>query len=110
VPQDKDDDGIPLIRPISHGREGQAPMVVRLPSLRDVAFKVAELLQAAHEEGHAWGDMAILCRDYAVMDDCALALKHRRLPYQVRKVSGDYKPNADSIKVMTMKVSKVQGA
>lgn len=106
TPEDKDDDGIPLIRPISYGREGPAPMVVRLPSLRDEAFKVAELLQAAHEEGHAWGDMAILCRDYAVMDECALALKHRRLPHQVRKASGDYKPNADSIKVMTMKVSK----
>ncbi len=30
---DKDDDGIPLLRPISCGRDGQEPMVIRLPTL-----------------------------------------------------------------------------
>ncbi|MBG6076728.1 hypothetical protein IWX85_002565 [Polaromonas sp. CG_9.11] len=60
---DQDDDGIPLLKPISCGRDGQAPLIIRLPSLRDEAFKIAELLSAAHQEGHAWGDMAVICRD-----------------------------------------------
>lgn len=104
--EDKDDDGIPLLRPISCGREGHAPLVVRLPTLRDEAIKVAELLSAAHQEGHAWGDMAVICRQYAGMEECASALRLRKLPHQVRKGTGDFKPNEDTIKVMTMHVSK----
>jgi len=106
-PEDKDDDGIPLVRPIACGRAGQPPLVVRLPSLPDEARHLAELLADAHHSGGtAWGDMAVLCRDYAVMDACAQALRAKRLPHQVRKRSGDHQPALDSIKVMTMKVSK----
>ncbi len=104
--EDKDDDGIPLLHPISCGREGHAPLVIRLPTLRDEAVKVAELLSAAHQEGHAWGDMAVICRQYAAMEECANALRHRKLPHQVRKGSGDFKPDADTIKVLTMHASK----
>lgn len=105
-PEDKDEDGIPLLQPISHGRDGHAPLVIRLPSLRDEAFKIAELLSDAHQEGHAWGDMAIICRDYRDMELCASALRQRKLPFQIRKGSGDFKPRNDEIKIMTMRVSK----
>lgn len=40
------------------------------------------------------------------MEECARALARRRLPHQVRKGSGDFRPLEDSIKVMTMHVSK----
>ena len=103
---DRDDDGIPLLKPISCGRDGQAPLIIRLPSLRDEAFKIADLLSAAHQEGHAWGDMAVICRDWATMDICAHALQHRKLPHQVRKRSGDYHPSRDTITVLTMHVCK----
>ncbi len=103
---DRDDDGIPLVKPISCGREGQAPIILKLPSLRDEAFAIAEQLSHAHREGHAWGDMAILCADWKTMDLCADALHQRKLPFNVRKRSGDYNPAADAIQIMTMKVSK----
>jgi len=106
TPEDKDDDGIPMLQPISCGRDGHAPVIVRLPTLRDEARKIAELLSAAHEQGHAWGDMAIICRRYAVMEECALVLKQRRLPHQVRKASGSFDPGADTIKLLTMHASK----
>jgi hypothetical protein len=106
-PEDKDDDGIPVVRPISYGREGPAPLVIRLPCLRDEVERLAELLAEEHDSGgRAWGEMAILCHDYTVMNACASALIRRRLPHQVRKRSGDYQPAQDAIKVMTMKVSK----
>jgi hypothetical protein len=104
--EDKDDDGIPLLKPISCGREGEAPLIIRLPSLRDEAFAIADELSSAHKEGHAWGDMAILCPDYPTMDLCAWALEQRRLPFNVRKRAGDFNPSANAIQVMTMKVSK----
>ena len=107
TPEDKDEDGIPIVKPIGCGRDGEAPLIVRLPSLRDEAQRIAELLKEEHESGgQAWGDMAILCRDYDVMAECAQALARMRLPHQVRKGTGDYQPAKDVIRVMTMKVSK----
>lgn len=104
--EDKDEDGIPLLHPISCGREGHAPIVIRLPTLRDEAVKIAELLSAAHLEGHAWGDMAVICRHFSVMEQCAHVLAQRKLPHQMRKGSGTFKPGADTIKVLTMHACK----
>lgn len=103
---DSEDDGVPLLYPISCGREGDAPVVIRLPTLREEAVKIAEMLSAAHQEGHAWGDMAVLCRHYEDMDRCAAVLRQRQLPHEVRKSSGAFSPLADSIKVLTMHASK----
>ena len=104
--EDSDDDGVPLLQPVSCGREGPEPLVIRLPSLRDEALRIAELLSASHEQGHAWGDMAVLCRSYDQREQCASALKRRGLPHQVRRDNASFDPAADSIKVMTMHVSK----
>ena len=103
---DKDDDGIPLLKPIGCGRDGLAPIIIKLPSLREEAFAIADQLSNAHQEGHAWGDMAVLCADWDTMNLCAHALYQRKLPFNVRKRSGDYNPVADAIQIMTMKVSK----
>jgi len=105
---DMDDDGVPLVRPVSCGREGPAPQIIRLPSLRDEAWAIADHLSAAHQEGHAWGDMAIFCRHHWMLDVLAHPLKMRQLPYQARRGTGpgNFNPLADSIKLMTMHVSK----
>jgi ATP-dependent exoDNAse (exonuclease V) beta subunit len=63
-------------------------------------------MASAHNEGHAWGDMAVLCRSKWMMDECAKALNRRRQPHKVRRVSHDFDPAADTIKVMTLHVSK----
>lgn len=105
-PEDFGDDGIPMLQPVSCGRDGHAPIVIRLPSLRDEAKEIAERMHAAHQEGRAWSDMAIICRRYAVMEGCAEALRQRRIPHQVRKGTGQFDPSADSIKIMTMHASK----
>ncbi len=104
--EDTSDDGVPRVHPVSCGKDGHAPLIMRLPSLRDEAFKVADLLAAAHQQGHSWGDMAVLCRHHHEIEQCAAALQRRRLPHQRRKGAGSYDPAADTIKVMTMHVSK----
>ncbi|MBC7681337.1 MAG: NERD domain-containing protein [Ferruginibacter sp.] len=106
--QDMDDDGIPLVRPVSCGREGPPPQIIRLPSLRDEASAVADALVAAHQEGHAWGDMAIFCHHHWQLDELARPLRLRKLPFQVRRGTGshNFNPLADSIKLMTMHASK----
>jgi superfamily I DNA/RNA helicase len=106
TPEEQDEDGVPMVQPMSCGRDGPEPLIIRLPNPSEEPAKIAELLASAHQEGHAWGDMAVLCRKQAQLDDVARALKARRLPHKVRKSSGDYDPLADAIKVMTMHASK----
>ncbi len=103
---DRDDDGIPLLKPISCGRDGEAPLIIRLPTLRDEAIAIADHLSNAHHDGHAWGDMAILCADRHTRDLCARVLHQRKIPVQMRIGPGDFDPASDTVKVMTMKVSK----
>ncbi|WP_286999305.1 MULTISPECIES: 3'-5' exonuclease [Comamonas] len=88
------------------GREGPEPIVITLPSLPERAAKIAELLADQHAQGHAWGDMAVLCRDWDGMDICSRALTRKGLPHRVRKKSGDFQPQDNTIKVMTMHASK----
>ncbi|HQS19925.1 MULTISPECIES: 3'-5' exonuclease [unclassified Acidovorax] len=104
--EDRDDDGIPLVKPVSCGRDGPEPIVINLPTLPEQAAKIAELLQGAHADGFAWGDMAVLCRDAKARDLCASTLAKRGVPEQNRLGPGDYDPLANSVKIMTMKVSK----
>jgi len=105
-PQEKDDDGIPLLHPVSCGRDGDEPIVIDLPTSREQADRIADLMASAHNEGHAWGDMAVLCRSWALMEECSRALARRRLPHKVRKGTRDFDPLADTIKVMTLHASK----
>jgi len=106
TPDAQDDDGIPLLKPISCGRDGEAPLIVRLPSFKEETFRIADLLAAAHQEGHAWGDMAIICRHNWMRDKCASALQQRGLPHETRTGPGTFNPNTDSIKLLTMHVCK----
>jgi hypothetical protein len=46
-PDEKDEDGIPLVQPVSCGREGAEPVFIRLPTLRDEAHRIADLLGPA---------------------------------------------------------------
>ena len=104
--EDQDDDGVPLLKPVSCGREGEAPIIIRLPTLREEAWQVADLLAAAHQEGHAWGDMAVLCPTHDIRDLCARTLAQRQLPLENRIRAGDFDPASDKIKVMTLHASK----
>jgi hypothetical protein len=47
------EDGAPMLAPVSGGRDGPAPLVVRLPNLHAEARHIAELFKLAQQEGHA---------------------------------------------------------
>jgi hypothetical protein len=103
---DKDDDGIPMLKPVSCGRDGQEPLIIKLPTLQAEVEAIADHFAAAHKEGFAWGDMAVLCADWKTRDLCARTLAQRKLPVENRLGNGDFDPTSNKIKVMTMKVSK----
>ena len=106
APHDSDEDGAPLLGPISCGRDGEEPEIRRLPTLGAEAAYVAQALAAAARDGRAWSDMAVLCHDTAVMDACAGALRRLQVPHTVRRRPGDFRPEADTVKILTMRVSK----
>ena len=50
---------------VSCGRDGQVPILIKLPTLRDEAFAITDHLASAQKEDFAWGDMAVLCANAA---------------------------------------------
>jgi hypothetical protein len=106
TPPDGDDDHVPHVQPVSCGRDGPAPLVIDLPTLAQRAQRLADWLASSHESGQAWGDMAVLCRDWRALDACEAALRRRSLPHAVRRKTGQYQPLSDRIHVMTMHASK----
>jgi hypothetical protein len=61
---DAEDDGIPRLVPVSAGRRGNAPFVIKLPTLKSEGAWIAERLKEEHAKGTPWHDIAILYRHY----------------------------------------------
>lgn len=106
-PKVTDDDGVPLIRPVSCGREGPRPLLIKLPSLRDEASEIARRLAQAYQQGVAWQDMAVVHRTKSVGQVCVDALERAKIPYQWQQQNKKaYSPTADMVTVLTMHASK----
>lgn len=97
-----DEDGVPTIAPVSAGRHGPQPLVVKLPHLKDEAEYLASHLQNAHRSGTPWRDMAVIYRDYALVGKTVLATL-RRLGIPVTYHSDiSFSENEDTVKFLTM--------
>lgn len=59
-----EEDGVPRLMPISAGRHGMTPIVVKLPTLQSEGAWIAARLKEEHAKGVPWRDMAILYRHY----------------------------------------------
>jgi ATP-dependent exoDNAse (exonuclease V) beta subunit len=69
--------------------------------------KAVGAYKATRRKGNARRHMAILCRHHSEMDIYAEFLRKRKLPHQLRRNSTSvFDPAHDSIKVMTLHVSK----
>lgn len=106
-PKATDDDGVPLIRPVSCGREGPPPQLVKLPSIKEEAAEIARRMSEAHQKGIAWQDMAIVYRTWSVGQVCVDALARAKIPHQwQQRDKKSYSPTADAVTVLTMHASK----
>jgi hypothetical protein len=63
-PEEADEDGVPRLAPISAGRHGPEPQLIRLPTLSDEARRIAGHFRDAHRLGTPWRDMALLYRHW----------------------------------------------
>lgn len=64
TPSDAGEDGVPRLMPVSAGHRGPKPLLIKLPTLKDEAKHIVEQFKAAHRDGTAWKDMAVLYRHW----------------------------------------------
>lgn len=97
-----DEDGVPRLAPISGGRHGPEPQVIRLPTIKDEAEHIADRLKAAHQTGIPWNDMAVIYHDYAKVGKAVMdVLAAKRIPYTFHK-KATFAPDEYTVKVLTM--------
>ena len=107
---EKDAEAVPVIKPeINIGRHGPVPELIERPDLNREADYLAERLGALHDDGQAWQDMAILYRTKSMGETLSQRLSDANIPVEWLhrdKRSRHYRPDAPSVKVMTMHSSK----
>lgn len=106
-PSDTEEDLAPTVQPMSAGRRGPKPVLIKLPSLKEEAVHLADRLKEANRTGMAWHDMAVLYRHYAVGRDVADTLKRVGVPYQWQQDKKQkFNLMHDSVKLITLHSSK----
>ena len=107
--EDAEEDGIPLVQPTGAGRHGKLPEVIRLPSLQHELDVIVSRLQHAHDNGLAWGDMAVLYPSHFVGEKTQAALTRAQIPVDwltQNRTSRQFKNTHDSVKIITLHSSK----
>ena len=101
-PSAADEDGVPLIAPISAGRHGPEPLLVKLPTLREQGEYIARRLKAAHLDGTPWSDMAVIYHDYpSVGKEVRATLRRLGIPLTYYK-DISFAESEDTVKFLTM--------
>lgn len=106
-PNDTEEDQAPTVLPMSAGRRGPKPLLIKLPSLKEEVAHFAGRLKDANRTGMPWSDMAVLYRHYAIGKEVAEMLARMGVPFQWpqdRKQKFD--PLHDSVKLITLHSSK----
>jgi Nuclease-related domain/AAA domain/UvrD-like helicase C-terminal domain len=103
--EEADEDGIPRLAPVSAGRRGTRPLLIKLPTIRAEADEIASRLIEAHQSGVAWKDMAVLYWDTMDKDEIYRALKAQHI-YIVGKDTITFDKGDTKVKFLTIHNSK----
>jgi superfamily I DNA/RNA helicase len=105
-PAEADEDGVPIVHPMSAGRHGTPPIFVNLPSLDEESMWIINQLKEMNRAGTPWKDMAILYRSYyPVGQTLERKLKAAGIPVSGKK-DIKFTDDQDTIKLVTMHSSK----
>jgi len=101
-PSASDEDGVPLVAPISAGRHGPKPLLIKLPNIQEEADYIANHLKEAHKTGTPWSDMAVIYRDYPHIGKPVLAtLRKAGIPVTYQD-DITFAEKEDTVKFLTM--------
>jgi hypothetical protein len=108
--QADDDDTPPTVQPITGGRHGPLPQLIKLPSYRDEVRYMVEQCRKLKAEGLDWKDMAILYRKQGpITYEIVRQFQDEGLPLDWvnrDKQSRNYDSTHNSIKLVTLHSSK----
>lgn len=107
-PEDADEDGVPLVEPLTAERHGPKPLLIELPTFNKEIARVIQEFKLLKEQGRSWGDMAIVYRNDFMGDEAEKQLMGAGLPVHRLAGSGRSADSllADSVKLVTMHSSK----
>jgi superfamily I DNA/RNA helicase len=103
--EEADEDGIPRLAPVSAGRRGTRPLLIKLPTIQAEADEIANRLKEAHQSGVAWKDMAVLYWDAKDRYEIYRALKSQHI-YVVGKDTITFDKEDTKVKFLTIHNSK----
>lgn len=109
APADADEDGVPLLQPQTAGRRGPMPVLNQLPDLAQEGSFVAKEFKAINKEGWPWREMAVLYRARFIGEEIVNRLRAAGIPVEWLGEAtgrGRFNLGEDSVKVMTMHLSK----
>ncbi len=105
----RDEDEPMLVEPITAGRRGAMPELVKLPSFRAEVDYLVERVQRCHERGVPWNQIGVLYRAHWMAEKVSSRFEREGIPVEwVNRdsTSRNYDPSAVSIKLVTMHSSK----
>jgi hypothetical protein len=106
-PNDTEEDQAPTVQPMSTGRHGPKPLLIKLPTLKEEAGYLADRIKESNKMGMPWNDMAVIYRRYGIGQELANALTRKGIPFQWQQdKKHSYNPSHDSVKLITMHSSK----
>ncbi len=100
-PSASDEDGVPLVAPISAGRHGPKPLIIKLPTFQEEANYIAKHLKEAHKTGTPWSDMAVIYRDYGIGKPVLATLRKAGIPVTYQD-DITFAEKEDTVKFLTM--------
>ncbi len=109
IPQNADDDHIPLIEPEAGGNSGAKPAVRRLNSFHEEIEYTQKCLISWHNKGVTWGDMAVLYVYSWQGRKIALQLKRANIPClltDTKEHKKAYDPSQNRVTISTIHSSK----
>src|SRR5690606_31040965 len=97
---DSDEDGVPLVAPVSGGRSGPPPKFYDARSLEQEAACIARQLGRRHQSGTPWREMGVFYSAPFVAETVANSLADAGIPYDWLKdsTSKNWNPDKDSVK------------
>lgn len=105
-PKDAEEEFAPTVQPMSAGRRGPKPLLIRFPTLRAEADFLAGRIEEAKKSGAPWSDMAVIYRHRSIGDEVSRALSRRGIPFQLPDSKHPFVPGQDGVSVVTMHSSK----
>lgn len=105
--KDTEEDQMPTVQPMSTGRHGPKPLLIKLPKLSTEIEHLAERLINANKTGMPWSQMAVIYRHYGIGKDVSQLLTRKGIPFEWQQDKNKkFDLNHDSVKIVTMHSSK----